>query len=96
MLIARSTQSELAQQVQFLKIENQMLRQRLPKRLVLTNPEKRLLVTLGQALGAGVPTLLTIAVYPTYRRWVNQFAPPPPGTYPLRAQEQGRPAPYAG
>jgi putative transposase len=47
---------------------------------------------LGQALGAGVRTLLTIVAYPTYRRWVNQFAPPPPGTYPNAPKSKpGRP-----
>src|SRR6185369_10738578 len=70
MLVAKSSQSDLAHQVEYLKAENQMLRKRLGKRPYLTEPEKRLLVKLGQAVGKGITALLTIVSYPTYRRWV--------------------------
>ena len=35
LLIARSTESELAKQVEYLKAENQMLRKRITKRVML-------------------------------------------------------------
>src|SRR5215213_3217786 len=54
MLLARSTDSQLARQVEFLHAENQMLRRRLQKRVRLTPDEKRLLVKLGQAIGRKV------------------------------------------
>jgi putative transposase len=41
MLIANSTQSELAAQVEFLKAENAMLRRRLPRRIRLDEVENR-------------------------------------------------------
>jgi putative transposase len=82
MLVASSTESELARQVEFLMAENQMLRMRLPKAIRFTDEEKSLIVKLGQAIGAKVKSLLTVASYPSYRRWVNQIDPPAPGTHP--------------
>jgi putative transposase len=92
LLIARSTHCELAHQLEFLKAENAMLRRRLPRRLVLTEPEKRLLVKLGLAVGAGVAALLSVAAYSTFRAWVTRFdpaaaAPPRPST----GRKPGRP-----
>jgi putative transposase len=51
MLIARSTESELAAQVEFLRAENEILRRRCPKRMRLTMEERRLIVKLGLAVG---------------------------------------------
>jgi putative transposase len=81
MLLARSTEGELAQQVGFLKAENGMLRRRVTKQVRLTRDEKRLLVKLGQGLGArALRVLLTVVSYPTYRRYVCQVAPGQAGT----------------
>ncbi len=44
LVIARSTDRELARQVSYLKAENQVLRSRLPARLSLTQREKSRLV----------------------------------------------------
>jgi putative transposase len=52
MLLARSTDSQLARQVEFLHAENQMLRRRLPKCVRLSLDEKRLLVKLRQLIGS--------------------------------------------
>src|SRR6266550_2457788 len=75
LLVARSTESELAKQVEYLKAENLMLRKRLPKRVRLTSDEKKLLVKLGQAIGTGITTLLSIVAYSTYRSRLPLFAP---------------------
>ena len=63
--------SPLAKQVEYLKTENLMLRKRLPKRVRLTSDEKKLLVKLGQAIGTGIATLLSIVAYSTYRGWLH-------------------------
>ena len=44
MLVVSSTECELAQQIEFLKAENQMLRKRVPKPIRFTHEEKRLMV----------------------------------------------------
>ncbi|MDB5171914.1 MAG: putative transposase [Phycisphaerales bacterium] len=74
LLIAKSTDSELARQVEYLKAENQILRKRVTRQLRLDESEKRLLVKLGQAVGKGVSALLTAVSYRTYRRWVKLYA----------------------
>ena len=61
-LIARSTDSEMARQLEFLKAENAMLRKRLGRSVRLTDEEKSLLVKLGEQIGAGVKALLTIVL----------------------------------
>ncbi len=73
LLIANSTSSELAAQVQFLKAENALLRARLGQRVRLTDDEKRLLVQLGTAVGKGIKAVLTVVSYKTFRVWVRQF-----------------------
>jgi len=71
LLIARSTDSELAKQVEFLKAENQMLRRRLPKQVRPTPAEWALLLRLGRGIGnAAVAALITIT---TYRSWVRRL-----------------------
>jgi putative transposase len=75
LLLANSTDSDLAKQVEYLKAENQILRKRLGKRPYLEDGEKRLLVKLGQAVGKGVKDLLSIVSYPTFRRWVGLYDP---------------------
>src|SRR5690349_18790641 len=75
LLVAKSTESELAKQVEYLKAENAILGKRIDKRLYLDPEVKRLLVKLGLAVGRGVTALLTVVSYPTFRRWIGLFAP---------------------
>ena len=46
-LLAKATNHELARQLQFLRLENQLLRKKLPKRVSVTASERRLLIKLG-------------------------------------------------
>ena len=74
-LLARCTRNELIRQIEFLKAENLILRQRVPKkRIFLTDEEKAQLIELGQAIGPALKHLLTIASYDTCRRWVRNAA----------------------
>ena len=89
LLVARSTESELAKQVEYLKAENAILRKRIDKRLYLDPEEKRLLVKLGLAVGNGITALLTAVSYPTFRRWVGIFAPESAGPSAKPAKGKG-------
>jgi putative transposase len=82
LLLANSTDSDLAKQVEYLRAENQILRKQLGKRPYLEDGEKRLLVKLGQAVGKGIKDLLSIVSYPTFRRWVGLYDPANAGTKP--------------
>ena len=78
LLLANSSESNLAKQVEYLKAENVMLRKRLRKWLRTTPEECALLVRLGEAVGPGVSRLLRIVQYNWY--------PPPrcPTSHPSR------------
>jgi hypothetical protein len=89
LLLASSTDSDLAKQVEYLKAENGILRKRIDKRLYLTTAEKRLLVKLGLAIGKGIGALLTVVAYPTFRRWVGLYEPAAAGTKPKGARGKG-------
>ncbi|MGH7179843.1 MAG: hypothetical protein ACREJC_20880 [Tepidisphaeraceae bacterium] len=79
MLMAASGEQELAKQVEYLRAENAILRKRLPKRLVLNEQEKRLIVKLGRQVGERIHALLTVCAYPSFRRWTNLLNPPAEG-----------------
>jgi putative transposase len=65
----------LARQVSYLKSENQILRSRLPERLILTQREKSRLVRFAKKLGsAALNQLATIAHPGTIRRWIREAA----------------------
>lgn len=87
-LLARCTRNELIRQIEFLKAENQMLRQRVPKkRIFLSDDEKLKLIDLGQVIGPALKHLLTIVSYATYRRWVRNVV----GEGPKPKKKMGRP-----
>ena len=71
LVIARSTQKELARQVSYLKAENQMLRSRLPDKISLTQREKNRLVRFAKNLGSALNELATIVHPGTIRRWIR-------------------------
>ncbi len=60
LVIARSTQKELARHVSYLIAENQMLRSRLPAKISLTQREKNRLVRFAKKLGSALNELATI------------------------------------
>jgi len=64
LVIAGSTQKELARQLKYLKVENQILRSRLPKRITVTAKEKQRLVRFSQKLGGKILRQLTAIVAP--------------------------------
>jgi putative transposase len=69
-LFASATDSQLAKVVEYLKAENRILRDRLPKRLTVTSRERNRLVKLGSKLGSAIRDLITIVTPRAFARWV--------------------------
>ena len=73
LVIAGATQKELARQIKYLKVENQILRSRLSKRLDVTPKERARLVKFAGKLAAKVLGQLATIVHPdTLLRWVRE------------------------
>jgi putative transposase len=72
-LRASLTRQELAQQVRYLKAENEILRSKLPSRITLDNRERNTLVNHGKKLGGKIKEVMTIVSYSTFRRWVHKM-----------------------
>ena len=71
-LLASLTHQELARQVAYLKKENQILRARLPKRIVTTPEERRTLLKAGKNIGSKLKELISIVSYDSFLRWVRE------------------------
>ena len=71
LVIAGATQKELARQVKFLKVENEILRSKLPNRITIVPKEKTRLVRFAQRLGRAVRQLTTIVTPDTLLRWIR-------------------------
>ena len=72
LLIAGATQKELGRQVQYLKIENRILRSKLPPRVPVTLQERNRLVRFGARLGKAIHELVSIVHPATLRRWIRE------------------------
>ena len=62
LLIAGSTQKELAAQIRYLKVENEVLRSKLPERVSITAHEKNRLVKFASKVGKPG---ITVSLLPT-------------------------------
>jgi putative transposase len=69
-LFASATDSQLARMVEYLKAENRILREKLPKRLAVTPRERNRLVKLGAKVGSAIKDLITIVTPRAFRRWL--------------------------
>lgn len=69
LIIAGATQSELARQVRYLKVENEILRSMLPPRITVTDKEKNRLAKFAAKLGSALNDLVSIVHPDTLRRW---------------------------
>jgi putative transposase len=92
-LLASLSRQELAQQVRYLKAENEILRSKLPSRINLDNRERRTLVKHGVKLG-GQEELggMSIVSYSTFRKWVRSMEEETPAPVKRSAKKgAGRP-----
>ena len=63
LVIAGATQKELARQIKYLKVENEILRSKLPTRVSVTPQERNRLVKFGRNLAAKVLNQLVSIVH---------------------------------
>jgi putative transposase len=70
LLIAGATQRELARQIKYLKVENEILRSKLPKHITVTRAERTRLMKFGAKLGAAIRTLISIVHPRTFSGWL--------------------------
>jgi putative transposase len=71
LLIAKATDREMARVVEYLKEENRILRDKLPKRITVTLREKQRLLKFGKKLGNALKDLISIVSYRTFCRWLG-------------------------
>jgi len=71
LVIAGCTQKELARQVRYLKVENEILRSKLPARITVTPKERQRLLKFGAKLGKAIRKLVTIVTPDTFLRWIR-------------------------
>jgi putative transposase len=72
LLLARATEKELVQTIEYLKTENQILRSKLPKRIEVTSAERVRLLKLGIRLGSAIKQVTTIVHPRTFARWLAE------------------------
>ncbi len=68
---ARSDQDQLIAQLQYLTVENQILREKLPKRISLTKRERRRLIRFGKAVGPALREIISVVQYSTFQKWLR-------------------------
>lgn len=61
----------LMRQIQYIKVENEILRSKCPKRITTTADEKYRLLKYGLPLGGKLKKLISVVHYATFRRWVT-------------------------
>ena len=71
-VVATVTHKELARQVRYLKVENQILRSKLPARITIAASERERLVKFGAKLGTAIHQLVTIVAPGTFLRWIRE------------------------
>jgi putative transposase len=85
MLIARATEKDLVQSIEYLKADNRILRSKLLKRINVTPAERAKLVKLGVRLGSAIKELICIVHPRTFARWLSE------GKTKAKRRKPGRP-----
>jgi hypothetical protein len=67
--MAGATEMQLVHQVEYLKAENQILRSKLPKRIIVRETERQRLIKLGKAAGSALKHLISIVSIQRFNRW---------------------------
>ena len=70
-ILGQMVHSDLVRQIEYIKVENEILRSKLPKQIRTTYQEKLKLIRYGLRVGGKIKNLIAIVNYSTYRRWIN-------------------------
>ena len=84
LLLGHMVHSNLVKQIDYLKVENQILRSKLGKRVSLSLSEKQRLIKYGLPLGGSIKRFISVVSYSTFRRWVSN------GVYKNKNNRRGR------
>jgi len=71
-LLGKMVEGNLIRKIEYLKVENQILRSRLRRRITTTPSEKRRLIKFGLPLGCDIKKIISIVSYSTFRRWASK------------------------
>lgn len=72
-LFSEPTQSHLKKQIAFLRVENQILRNKCPYgRMLLTDKERNRLIKFGQPLGGDIKRLISIVSPSAFYSWIRK------------------------
>ncbi|MCC6426196.1 MAG: hypothetical protein IT435_05190 [Phycisphaerales bacterium] len=77
-VLAGSTQADLRRQIQYLKVENEVLRAKIHGTVQVTPGERSRLVRLAKPLGSAIKTLVSIVTPQTFLRWIAAAPVPAP------------------
>ena len=72
-LLGKMTQENLNKQIEYLKVENEILRKRAGKRILPTPIELRKLLRFGIPLGKEIKSIITIVRYETFLLWARGY-----------------------
>ena len=84
-LLGNMAHIDLIRQIEYIKVENEILRSKLPKRITTTPAEKRRLIKYGLPLKGQIKRIITIVGYSTFRRWAAE------GITTKKEPKRGRP-----
>ncbi len=71
-LLGKAVQGDLVRQLEYLRVENQILRSKLSTRVIVTPSERRRLVRFGRVLGTDLKTCLSIVRLQTFQKWLRE------------------------
>ena len=86
-LLGKAVQSDLVRQIEYLRVENQILRRKLTTRVIVTPSERRRLLRFGRVLGTELKRCLSIVSYQTFQKWIRESK----HAKPIPRKRRGRP-----
>ena len=72
-LLGRITQENLFCQIEYLKVENEILRKRVGRSIRPTPLERRKLLKFGAPLGKDIKNIISIVTYETFLLWIRKY-----------------------